>query len=254
MSIIKDIAYKTLDVVTLGSGVERHIGGQSIRFPARWSRYYESEYEPETFQFFHENVKPGDTVLDIGGHIGLFAVVTAKLVGPGGKVFSFEPTPFTRSVLQEVVDLNECSGIVEVRAEAVSSKCGNAIFFDTGVTISNANSLVKTSDDCAEIRAALVSVDEFAAERDLKIDCLKIDVEGAEVEVLRGARKTFLTSRPVARLGLHPPQLKQNGQSLGEVWEIVEELNLNVVFDGAKVNKGWFTSQKELFDVNLIPG
>ncbi|HEX3100785.1 MAG TPA: hypothetical protein VHQ01_03275, partial [Pyrinomonadaceae bacterium] len=103
MSIIKNIAYKTLDAVNLGAGVKRRINGDMIRFPARWSRYYEADYEPETFHLFHDHLKVGDTVLDIGGHIGLFAVVTAKLVGPTGKVFSFEPTPFTRGVLQEVV-------------------------------------------------------------------------------------------------------------------------------------------------------
>src|SRR5436190_3736663 len=106
MNIIKDIAYKTLDAVNFGAGVKRRINGDTIRFPARWSRYYEADYAPETFHLFHEHLKAGDTVLDIGGHIGLFAVVTAQLVGSKGKVFSFEPTPFTRGVLQDVVDLN----------------------------------------------------------------------------------------------------------------------------------------------------
>ena len=113
---IKEAAYKILDAVTPGRGVVRNIGGERIRFPAKWSRYYEAGYEPETFRFFRDNLKPGDAVLDIGGHIGLFAVVTARLVGPDGRVFSFEPTPFTRNVLEEVVDLNNYTDRVEVRA------------------------------------------------------------------------------------------------------------------------------------------
>lgn len=252
MSLIKEIAYRALDTLTPGRGISRNIGGEKIRFPARWSRYYEAEYEPETFAFFRENVKKGDTVLDIGGHIGLFAVVTARLVG-NGKVYSFEPTPFTRGVLNEVIALNDLTETVEVRGEAVSSKCGETVFFDTGDTISNANSLVKTERSKTEIPVTLVSVDEFVKERGLKADCMKIDVEGAELDVLIGARETFLGHRPVARLGLHPPFITQNGQTLTDIWDVLSDYKLNVVFDGKPVAKDWFCSQPALFDVNLLP-
>ena len=253
MSFVKDLAYKALDAVNFGAGVKRVISGDTIRFPARWSRYYEADYEPETFRFFHENLKTGDTVLDIGGHIGLFAVVTAKLVGPTGKVFSFEPTPFTRGVLQQVVDLNQCSETVEVCGEAVSSKRGETVFFDTGDTISNANSLVKTVRSKREIPITLVSVDGFVKERGLTARCLKIDVEGSEMDVLTGARETFLTMHPVARLGLHPQFIVQNDQSLDDIWRILAEYKLNVIFDGKPADRDWFCSQDNLFDVNLIP-
>jgi len=253
MELIKTLAYKAVDVLTLGRGIERTIGGEKIKFPARWSRYYEADYEPETFRFFRENLKTGNTVLDIGGHIGLFAVVTARLVGSNGKVFSFEPTPFTRGVLQEVVALNGCGEIVEVRAEAVTSQRGEMTFFDTGETISNANSLVKTELSRTEIRVPTISIDEFVMERRLTVDCLKIDVEGAELDVLRGARTTFFDDRPVARLGLHPPFIVQNGQSLDEIWELLGEYELDVIFEDQPVEREWFVSQEQLFDVNLLP-
>lgn len=253
MSAVKDIAYKALDAVTLGRGVPRQIGGETIRFPAKWSRYYEAEYEPETFDFFREHIKPGQTVLDIGGHIGLFAVTTAKFVGPTGKVFTFEPTPFTRGVLQEVVDLNGCADIVEVRGEAVSSKGGETVFFDTGEEVSNANSLVRSELSKSEIPITLISVDEFVRERGLNVACIKIDVEGAELDVMIGAKETFATQRPVARLGLHPEFVRKNGQSLDEIWDCVADYKLDVFFDGTKADKEWFCSQTDLFDVNLIP-
>jgi FkbM family methyltransferase len=253
INVIKEAVYKALDAVTLGRGVPRTIGGESIRFPAKWSRYYEADYEPETFRFFHDHLKPGDTVLDIGGHIGLFAVVTARLVGSEGRVFSFEPTPFTRNVLQEVVDLNDCSDLVEVRPEAVSSKSGETTFFDTGNEISNANSLVKTDRSKVEIKVPLISVDDLVRSRGLSVNCLKIDVEGAELDVLAGARDTITRQRPVARLGLHPSFIEQNGQSLAEIWQLLSEYDMNVIFEGSPVTSEWFTSQTELFDVNLLP-
>ncbi len=251
--MVKELAYAALNAVTFGRGVPRNIGGEVIRFPARWSRYYESDYEPNTFSFFRQNLKAGDTVFDIGGHIGLFAIVTARLVGKAGRVYSFEPTPFTRDVLQQVVDLNTVSDIVEVRSEAVSSRSGQTVFYDTGDAISNANSLVRTHRSKAGIPVTLTSVDEFVAERNIRPNCLKIDVEGVELDVLRGARQTFVDHRPVVRLGLHPPFMIENGQSLAEIWDTIAEYDLNVIYQGAKVEKAWFCDQNELFDVNLLP-
>jgi FkbM family methyltransferase len=245
--------YQALEAVTFGSGIKRRIGGEYIKFPARWSRYYESEYEPETFEFFRENLKKGATVLDIGAHIGLFSVVAARKVGEDGKVFSFEPTPFTRNVLLEVVRLNNCSEIVEVRVEAISSKSGKTVFFDTGDVISNANSLVKTERSKGQIEVRMISVDQFAKDRNLKIDCLKIDAEGAELDVLLGARETFLNMRPVARLGLHPLFINQNGQMLENIWDVLSEYHVKVIYNRKQVEKHWFCEQQDLFDVNLLP-
>ena len=130
---------------------------------------------------------------------------------------------------------------------------GPAVFFDTGTEISNANSLVKTERSRKEIEVNVTSIDDFAEERSLSIDCMKIDVEGAELDVLRGAKQTFLRSRPVVRLGLHPPFIAQNQQTLEEIWEVITSYQLTVEFGGSKVGKTWFCSQTDLFDVNLLP-
>ena len=80
--LIKTVSYKALDLVMGGRGVRRLIGGEPFRFRARWSRYYSADYEPATFGFLREHCRPGDTVLDIGAHIGLFTVFLSRLVGP----------------------------------------------------------------------------------------------------------------------------------------------------------------------------
>jgi FkbM family methyltransferase len=254
MSLIKALTYQALEAVTLGRGVKRRIGGEIVRFPARWSRYYPSEYEPETFDFLQKHLKKGATVLDIGAHIGLFSIIAARLVGEKGKVFSFEPTPFTRSVLSKVVELNNCTEIIEVRDEAVSDAKGTATFYDTGDSeVSNANSLVKTARSRGEIEIQLTTVDDFAEENGLKIDCLKIDVEGAELDLLRGASKTFLNNRPIAHLSLHPAMITEKKQSLVEIWDLLETYQLKVLYKDKPVDKDWFCGQKDLFDVCLFP-
>lgn len=251
--ILKETIYGAVEFLTLGRGVKRRIGDEVVSFPTRWSRYYESGYEPETFLFFRNYLKPGDVVLDIGAHIGLFSVVTSRLVGENGRVFAFEPTPFTREVLTDVIRLNKCEANVEIRPEAVADKVGTTFFFDTGTEVSNANSLVKTERSKEKIEIPVTSVDEFVAERGLNVNCLKIDVEGAEFDLLRGARRVFADQRPVARLGLHPESMAANGHSLKMIWDILEDYRYRAEYNGSPISKQDFCSQPTLFDVNIFP-
>ena len=180
---MKSLAYGALDVCTLGRGVEREICGERVRFPARWHRHYAAVYEPRTFAFLRAKCKPGATVLDLGAHLGLFTVFMARLVGPNGHVFSFEPTPQTRSALQKTVRLNGCAAIVEVHGEAVAGATGTAVFYDTGDVASNANSLVHNARSRQGMEVPTICLDDFVAERRISVGCLKIDVEGAELEL-----------------------------------------------------------------------
>ena len=113
------------------------------------------------------------------------------------------------------------------------SRCGETVFFETRDTISNANSHVKTDG----------SKTKFPSLRSFYI----------ELDLLRGTRKTFLTQQPVAWLGLHPESIAANGQSLNEIWDLLDDYHLRVEFDGGVAEKGWFGSQPTLIDVNLFP-
>jgi FkbM family methyltransferase len=250
----KNVAYGALNLSTAGRGVRRTISGEEIRFPARWSRYYEQNYEPDTFSFLREHCHSGQTVFDVGAHIGLFSVVMAKLVGPTGQVYSFEPTPFTNSVLRETVRLNNVQSVVEVRAEAMSRTSGSATFYDTGDQGSNANSLVPSQRTQEGYSVPTVALDDFVGQRGLRMNCLKIDVEGAELEVLLGGQKTIPAFRPPTSLGLHPPFLGDSPSSvLMDIWKIVTEYGFTVCYHSKQVDVGWFCDQSILFDVHLLP-
>ena len=201
--------------------MEREICGECVRFPARWRRCYATDYEPRTFAFLRAHCERGETVIDLGAHLGVFTVVMARLVGPNGRVFSFEPTRQTRPALEETVRLNGCDAIVEVHGEAVAGATGMAVFYDTGDLVSNANSLVHTGRSRQGLKVPTIRLDDFVAERRISVACLKIDVEGAELELLRGARQTFLTCRPAAALSLHPVPIRAAGGSLAEIWELL---------------------------------
>jgi len=261
----RDFGYDTLERFTSGRGVQRVIGGETLRFPVRWSRYYEADYEPSSFKFFRRHCRSGDTVLDIGAHMGLFSVLAARCVGRNGRVFAFEPTPSTRRVLQKVVALNGCSHIVQVRGEAISGSSGEAIFHDTGDAVSNANSLIPSQRSHAGIRVATLTIDDLVRQRALTPQVLKIDVEGAEAAVLRGATQTFATLRPMVLLGLHPALLP-GGETLREIWQLLQEYQMDVSLlnggtqtgddqerIGKPIDEAYFCSRSHHFDVQLTP-
>lgn len=253
-SFAKTLVYGAVEVMTAGRGVPRRIGGEVIRFPARWSRYYESDYEPETFRFLREHCRRGDIVLDIGAHVGLFSVVTGRLVGPEGRVFSFEPTPGTREILERTVQLNCLEDRIEVRGEAVSRSSGTATFYETGDPGSNANSLVASTNRHRHgIRVETTSIDDFARSRSIVVNCLKIDAEGNELAVLQGGERTLREQRPAIALALHPSALHAAGGSLAQIWTLLEEGGMAVTAGGRSLDREAFCSREELFDVQCRP-
>lgn len=252
---IKEFCYSLLDAATFGKGITRTINGFDIKMPTRYYKYYESDYEKESFAFVREKVKPGDTVLDIGGHIGLYAVTFGKLVQPSGKVYSFEPTPVTNQLLQKTVTINHLQQVVSVQKEAVSKEEGETVFYISNDLADNSNSLVNYDKpkSVKGVKVPLVSIDSFRNRINHKIDFIKIDVEGAELDAVKGARETLLNDRPTCILALHPHQIKSKGDSLDEIWDVVIGYKYEVSFQGKKIDKNFFSTQKDLFDVWLLP-
>lgn len=250
---IKNAIYELIDLVTLHRGIRASVNGEGIRLAPRWSRYFPAVYEPNTFQFLRDHCPQGGTVIDLGAHIGLFSVVAARLAGANGKVFAFEPTAFTRKVLEQTIKLNGMSDRVEVRSEAVGETSGTANFFDSGDEVSVSNSLISygtLSRSGTEVKVS--SLDEFVSSRGAHVDFLKIDVEGAELQVLRGAAKTF-EMRPFVSLGLHPEPIATSGGTLQEIWDVLAKYRMSVAEDGALLSQEEFCGRAERFDVQLVP-
>ena len=251
-SFLKNTAYGVLDLITLKKGVARKINNRKIRFPAKWSRYYPGEYEPDNYGFLEQQLKPGMHVIDIGAHIGLFSVCSSQLVGPGGKIICFEPTPGTFAVLKNTLRLNHCDNVIALQG-AVSSKEGSATFYVSQVEGSNSNSLVRNKSEASSsaFDVKLYTIDSIASGYSLKPSLIKIDVEGAELEVLKGGRHTLTTIKPLIILGLHPPFAGDN--ILKQIWDLVKEYGYKVIYNDVQIGESDFITQPTLFDVQLIP-
>jgi FkbM family methyltransferase len=237
---LKGAAYVGLDARHGFRGVPRVVNGESIRFPARWSRYYPATYEPAKAAFLRERSPPGATVLDLGAHIGLFTVHLARAVGPSGRVLSFEPAPATAAALERTVGYNGLRPVVSVRRTALAGRSGEVELFDTGDACSNANSLVRTARTRGATRATATTLDDLVRDEGLAVAVVKMDIEGAELEVLEAAAALLSDQRPAMTIEVHPVELRAAARDPREVLDLL-------VGHGYVVTEGRATPSRESF-------
>lgn len=154
-------------------------------------------YEYKKRVLFENEVSKNDIVYDIGAHVGFYTLLASELVGVNGFVVAFEPFPQNFSHLKNHVEINNCTNVM-INEAAVSNSVGVSMFKEgtgtyTGRLTHNGEIPVKT-----------FSLDEFVRKHPhLMPNCLKIDVEGAEFSVLKGASNLIKKSKPKIFLATH---------------------------------------------------
>ena len=154
-------------------------------------------YENDKQILFASMVSEGAVVYDIGAHVGFYTLLASKLVGPRGKVLSFEPLPRNAHYLQEHLRLNSIENVTFIQS-AISDKSGTAFFEEERSGYMGSLS----SKGCIEVKTDCL--DELIARGDFPApECMKIDVEGAELSVLKGAESILADNRPTIFLATH---------------------------------------------------
>lgn len=160
-------------------------------------------HEPGTSLFFAAVLEPGDTVIDVGGHVGYFAMLAASAVGERGRVLAFEPEVSNFENLCANAALNGFRNVTATHA-LVGPRDGEATFYfnadnDGGHALWDVatHSFNQKSRERVEKRTLTMrSLDGFLAEQSVEaIKLVKIDTEGAELGVLRGATDTLARYR-----------------------------------------------------------
>ncbi len=252
---MKETLYKLVDLLTLRRGLARRINGFNLRLPARYVNYFPSNYESENFKFLQSSVKEGDVVLDAGAHIGLFSTIAASISGANGKVYSFEPAAQTFRLLQETIRINHLTGQVIPYNAAVGERSGKVTFFVSPIKGDNSNSMVSYKDDreLKPVEVDMMCIDDLVKKEKLKPSFIKIDVEGAELDALRGAAQTLITARPVLILAVHPQPVKEKGDSIEAICHFIRTHNYRCYLHGKLVSEEDLVNLTDLFDLHLLP-
>lgn len=184
-------------------------GGRVLRMGSRGDDEVASElfwrgwacHEPETARVFYELARSARVTLDIGAHVGYFALLAAH-ANPQGRVYAFEPLPRVRARLERNVALNGCN--VSCEPFALGSPRGTAEFFHVRNGIPSSSSLdegfMRSIVSPGELTSSTVEVleaDDFVESRSLVgVDLVKIDTETTEAAVLQGMLRTLRRDRP----------------------------------------------------------
>jgi FkbM family methyltransferase len=148
-----------------------------------------------------DQLRPGMVFFDVGAHFGYFSLLASHLVGPGGSVHCFEPTPSTFGVLSENIVRGDNIRAVNC---AMWSEPTTLLFLDYGVEFSSFNSVGQgnvrnnmwTDRKPHECHVKAMSVDVYCQENGVTPDFVKLDAEGAEDRIIDGMAATFARSRP----------------------------------------------------------
>jgi FkbM family methyltransferase len=196
------------------------------------SIYNTGTYEKGTLQIIKENLKEGDVFVDVGANIGLMSLFASQLVKDSGKIHAFEPHPVTRQILQENIEMNNAENIY-VSPYAAGSKRGRSRIFDGedqnrgSATLSPEGQISKGYD------VEVISLDEFF--RDQKINMIKMDVEGYEPEVLKGAEKILKRDHPPFLI-VECSQLRENsvGSTATLLFDFIKSVNKYRIYKSRK--------------------
>jgi len=176
--------------------------GFSFLLPSGWEAHYtHGEYEPEVTAALSHLVSPGDTCVDAGAHYGYFTLLFAKLSGPEGRVYSFEAQPENARILAENVRVNDLQSRVTVEHAAVAAQEGPIELHSVASGSSAEWTLsepfvhrpARPGGGGRTERVPAIRLDTYLAGTP-SVDVIKMDIEGAEAEVLP-ALSEFLESR-----------------------------------------------------------
>jgi FkbM family methyltransferase len=151
-------------------------------------------WDQDTVEIIQRLVKPGDVCLDIGANMGSLSLALAKQAGAHGKVYSFEPGPTLATRFRRNVELNPQFKQTIILSEIGLSDQPGRLFYNEDSQNRGNGGLLGTSGQSVEV----ITVDEFARRTELKrLNFVKIDVEGMELEVLKGGLETWKQFQPV---------------------------------------------------------
>jgi FkbM family methyltransferase len=185
------------------------------------------EYREQAFWWMY--LREGDTVIDAGAHFGLYASLAGRLTGATGKVLAVEANPHIESLLGE--NLERYAGERgRLLAVALASRPGNGNFFICGGGRAAYSASVAETPGSEPLNVQLVTVDNLCREHAItRVALAKLDVEGDEIEALRGARESISSGvLPLWMIEFTEANQRRRGSSTRALFEEISSLGYTV--------------------------
>lgn len=235
--LLAKLYFAALNVGNGGSIVQKRVNGINFELDLREvidsQMFYVGSREPSTSKTLEFLCLPGSIAIDIGANIGSHTLPMAKLVGPEGRVYAFEPVPWALRKLHKNIDLNEFENItVEAIALGDTIQSSVPVKFRASFKIAASqgvgpNGEVNSEwfDECEEIDISISTLDEYVQANDIRaIGLIKLDVDGFEGKVIRGALNTLNRFHPVLIMEVAPAWLEMRGDSAVKICNMLADL------------------------------
>jgi FkbM family methyltransferase len=177
--------------------------------------------------------RSGDTVVDIGANVGSHTLSMARLVGETGRTYAFEPVPWAVNKLKRNLALNKFKNI-KVEQVALSDENHERVEmkFRASFKIEAAQGVDKHGrieqdwwQECEKVVTKMQTLDSYARENKLaRVDLIKLDVDGFEGKVIRGASNVLKQHRPILIMEIAPAWVSMRGDSVSEIVKQLKEI------------------------------
>jgi FkbM family methyltransferase len=204
--------------------------------------YLYGDWEGPVTRVLCREIRPGMTAVDVGAHIGYYTLIMAKRVGRNGRVYSFEPNPEVQEYLRRNLARN---GYGQVAI------CTMALFREDGSGVlegrDSLNAALSPRQSPTEGAVPMAVYDRIAGPLGIgKVDLVKMDVEGAEMDILLGMRELLTRDHPSLVIEVHTQLLKRFGHSETELrayletfgyafQDILQQIETTTIFCTAKI-------------------
>ena len=209
-----------------GGGIASTLpGGETVRV---LPEYRHMGWNAVEYAAFRAAAAPGGVALDVGANVGAYALLLGTWLRPGGRVYAFEPSPAAFDGLRRHVALNGLADVVRPVRAAVSDAEGTAAL--AGADQQGTSRLAHPEEGGTEM-VETTTIDGFCAREGITPSLIKIDVEGWELEALRGARQTIARGGGGLALfvEMHPTVWRERGLSADDVRAELDRQGLRVV-------------------------
>jgi FkbM family methyltransferase len=197
----------------------------------------EGVWDPALTEFVESNLGPGDVFIDVGAHVGYFTLLAARRVGPTGSVLSLEPNPSTALQLRENLHRSHLQNVLVEETASGESEQIVQLYLHTESNSSMASLSRANATGGASVQVPCTTLDLLCQQRGLtRVSVVKIDVEGAELLVLRGMKRVMNEMRPLIVLELESRLLEGLGTPVQAVLALLEESDYSVAPLGGHSN------------------